>query len=545
LKWEGILAGIAAVSGLILVSKTATMRREAETIVFNARQPKAKLAKIGLTYPITDPILKQMITDKSSVYFCVNPPHSPEFNMKEGKPISVKFPDYGDRYANNFNINVVKKNYTGQGQPVSGVSFSKPWKRNKLGYYVALQAIKDKGLDWKTYVGGGNNEQTVKAYFDFNFLPKHEFTNDEIDEILNPAPNFPRNGVKGQETVSLMKDLFVKGQDVNFDPAFKKNYGIGIDYYRLNRLFRKIGDFVYDNLTDEEQLKYHILTEQVNRERLSGGLTGYRSIGYFQKQGLIDKNFGKPSKEEYEALVEYWIVLNTLLLYQGYNGFTKELEEKGYDANKMILIRNIRDSTDLYRDKGAGVPNRYNSKNGVLSKEDIEEISYPLKFIQKIYLRNRAKYEALKRKLQTELEDKLESNLGSEEQDAKQRLIVGAKSKFADYITSVYPKFANNPSAIPSYDFSARILPKIMSDFRISKDLLSETEKKEIFTAYETVTNAQVVKEQTKAEDSANRLIQDWQNKITSQRNQIPVAKKDIKDKGDARISKMKTELGL
>ena len=395
-------------------------------------------------------------------------------------------------------------------------------------------------------MGGGNNEQAVKAYFDLNFLPKHEFTNDEIDEILNPAPNFPRNGVKGQETVSLMKDLFVKGQDVNFDPAFKKNYGLGIDYYRLNRLFRKIGDYVYDRLTDEEQLKYQILTEQKGQGQLRGqGIEGYRSLGYFRNRTFFEIHFGKLSEEEYDVLVEYWIILNTLLLYQGYNRFTKELEDEGYDANKMILIRNIRDNTDLYRDKGAGIPNRYNSMNGVLSKEDIEDISYPLKFIQRTYLRNRAKYEALKRKLQTELEDKLESNLGSEEQDSKQRLIVGAKSKFADYITSVYPKFANNPSAIPSYDFSARILPKIMSDFRISKDLLSETERKEIFTAYETITNAQVVKEQTGAEDSANKLIQDWQNKINSQRNQIPVAKQAIKDRGDARISKMKTELGL
>ena len=71
-------------------------------------------------------------------------------------------------------------------------------------------------------MGGGNKEDTVKGYFDLNFLPKHEFTNDEIDEILNPAPNFPRNGVKGQETVSLMKDLFVKGQDVNFEPFLKR-----------------------------------------------------------------------------------------------------------------------------------------------------------------------------------------------------------------------------------------------------------------------------------------------------------------------------------
>ena len=133
--------------------------------------------------------------------------------------------------------------------------------------------------------GRGNNEQAVKAYFDLNFLPKHEFTNDEIDEILNPAPNFPRNGVKGQETVSLMKDLFVKGQDVNFDPAFKKNYGLGIDYYRLNRLFRKIGDYVYDRLTDEEQLKYQILTEQKGQGQLRGqGIEGYRSLGYFRNR---------------------------------------------------------------------------------------------------------------------------------------------------------------------------------------------------------------------------------------------------------------------
>jgi len=537
LKWEGILAGVAAISGLILVSKTTSLRKEAETVVFNARQPKMKLTNISTSYLITDPILKQMITDTSSAYFCISPPHPLEFTIKEGKPISAEIfspvNKDGKPIEPKFNLNLVKKNYTSRkGQPVTGVSFAKPWKRNNYGYYVAIQAIKDKGLDWKEYVDGGYREYNVKEYFDLNFLPKHEFTDDEIDEILNPAP---------QEFISLMKDLIVKGQDVNFSIPFLKRYDGKINYFRLNEYFKKLGDFVYDNLSDEEQLKYHILTTRMT----NGVAGGYRSLGYFNKRRFIDENFGRPSDEQYDLLIEYWIVLNTLLLYQGYNGFTQKLEDKGYDAEEMILVRNIRHNIDLYRDRMSGVPQRYTTKSGVLSKEDIENISYPLKFIQRTYLKNRAKYEALKRKLQAELEDKLNSNLGSEENDAKKRLIAGAKSKFADYITSVYPKLANNPSAIPSYEFSARILPKIMSDFEISKDLLSESEKKEIFTSYETLTNAQVVEEQTKAEDSANRLIQDWQRKITSQRNQIPVAKQDIKDRGDARISKMKTELGL
>lgn len=545
MKWEGVLAGVAAVSGLILVSKTTSLRKEAETVVFNARQPKMKLTNISTSYLITDPILKQMIADTSSAYFCISPPHPLEFTIKEEKPISVEISSPvnkdGKPIEPRFNINLVKKNYTSQkGQPVTGVSFSKPWKRQILGYFLAIQSIKDKGLDWKKYVFS-HNEDAVKANLDLEICPKHKFTDDEIDEILNPAPLFPLNGVHGQELISVMKDLFVKGQDVNFSIPLLRRYDGKIDSYKLNNYLRKLGDFVYDNLSDEEGLKYHILTIK----KTEGRRGGYRSLGYFTKQRFIDENFGTPSDEEYDLLIEYWIVLNTLLLYQGYNGFTQKLEEKGYDAEEMILVRNIRYNTDLYRDRLSGVPQRYNAKSGVLSREDIENISYPLKFIQRTYLKNRAKYEALKRKLQAELEDKLNSNLGSEENDAKKRLIAGAKSKFADYITSAYPKFANNPSAIPSYEFSARILPKIMSDFEISKDLLSESEKKEIFTSYETLTNAQIVEEQKKAEDSANRLIQDWQRRINTQRNEIPKTKQEIKDRGDVRLGKMRTALGL
>ena len=86
-------------------------------------------------------------------------------------------------------------------------------------------------------------------------------------------------------------------------------------------------------------MKYHILTiKMTNFVRVSG----YRSLGYFKQKGFIDKNFGTPSDEEYDLLIEYWIVLNTLLLYQGYNGFTQKLEDKGYNAEEMILVRNIR-----------------------------------------------------------------------------------------------------------------------------------------------------------------------------------------------------------
>ena len=43
MKWESVVAGIAALGGLILVTKTPVIEQKAETVVFNARALPQKI----------------------------------------------------------------------------------------------------------------------------------------------------------------------------------------------------------------------------------------------------------------------------------------------------------------------------------------------------------------------------------------------------------------------------------------------------------------------------------------------------------------------
>lgn len=543
-KWEGILAGVAAVSGLILVSKTTTMRKEAETIVFNARQPKAKITKILKTKPIKNPILKQMIADKSSPYFCVKYPYVPSFRVQDKKAIGVSVQDVNSWSKNHLNINTINKE---DSNALRGIGWSKPWKSDKnIEVAIVLESIKQNGGDWQYYlekIPSYYGREPIERMINEEVLPSRQITEDEIDEALNPAPNYPMNGVRGQEYISLIKDAIVRGKKLDGKEAYFNNNRHWYDDVR--KAFNKLGSYIYDKLSYEDQLKSNILIEQKGFGRISSYNQGFRTLGYFDKKYDFKNYIGEPSNEEIEAMIEYWIVLNTLLLYEGYDQWTKEWEESGYNINEVVLVENIRNNLDLYRNRRAGVPKRYNLIRGVLTESQIETISYPRTFITKLYMKNRGKYQKIKTSLQNQMNSILASNLGSEEQEAKNRLIVGTKTNFADYIVKRYPKFGNNPSAIPSSDFSQRILPYIDSDFNLAKDLLSESEKKALFTTYETITNAQILEEQTKSEDASNRLIQELQDKINTRRNQMPINKQGIKDRGDAKIEAFKKKLGL
>lgn len=560
MKWESVVAGIAALGGLILVTKTPVVEKEAETVVFNARALPQKIRIEQTQKEIKSPILKQIVTDNSSYDFSFN---SPKFiypkkadgNWDYDKPIGIIFYGHSQNqpYQSlflDYEKCITKGRGSGYGERFK--PYAKAWcgdYRNDKEVSLAssapvLKQMKDIGIDVGTSQftrGYPYREVKIGVAIVNNLsnapLPSITWTKQKLEEALTNEKTGKL--MCSQDSLDAFEKIFINKQPIDVTTiSVYKGYG-GDSNLRAH--LSLLGRYIWNSLSESEQFEkevdYRVLFRpSISPSAFQGNLSW--AITYGRRSHV----FGKYTLEQKKILMKYWMIAQHLAVHEGYNLWTKAWVDGGIDTSQAQIVKNIRGNVDLYT-TGRGIPGRNNGVASILSYDDLNTSFYSEKEITKIYLKNRNLFESTKRSMQAQIQPVLDANLGGASSDSKQRLIDALTPPYFSNYEQAY--FKNRPvKDVDDYSWS-QIVSNIKIDVVKAKDSLSEQERKDIQAAWENRMQAGERKIEARINGETARAVDDLNQKIVKRRQADQKKIANRKQVIENRIKQMKEELGL
>ena len=367
--WKtGVLAGIATVGGLFLVSKSS-YSKHAETFAAPRGFPKKLRLDNGIS--ITKTPLTQMIFQDEGFYFA---PH-PSYNEDDGT--------FG--YRNPLNSPIGWSKFNGF---TTSREFEMPFYRNNPS---------EKGLNilFGFFQHQGTSESDIK---DLEFIPRNEYRDEkawfESNFSFSPISQSDfnlkwENDVSADANQNGRRDaywtLYTTGQtdnDMDDEPS--------PIYRRIKEFFLSVvkeGLTVKKVMSEEEEFEANIEDYAKNTWLTEKDWL----VGPLSTRLKLDKDLYIPTLEEAKIMVEFSVLRGCLVIYEAFDAGIAPLISQGWNPQQGAIVQNIRGSWDAYRER-SDVPDRTSEDlNQIVgSKGEIEEVFWSESFVKKRILKRRA-----------------------------------------------------------------------------------------------------------------------------------------------------------
>ena len=420
-----IVAGLATVAGLAILTKTPVIRRDAETVVFNARGFPKKV-RLEQYAKITRTPLTNLFIDAKGEY-C-------EFNYTYGSDLGRRWQVF--QIGNDWN--------RGDSQLIPDILFKVPYgyvdNLNYEEWFYYFNKVHNKSIDdltdglefWNIEKFDAKEQKRIlNENIQYNLISKQEFE-DIWDDV---------NGRQNTDRVDAYWELYTNGtidSDMDDEPSPL--------YTNVREIFTKIGDatFVRQNvalITEQDIYNNHMETinkkidskgwEWFSENWVGKGGWGWGELGCISSYVDEPKNF---TTDDLKTLAEYLYLRIYVMFYNLFNTNIKPLITQGWDIEKGKIIQNIRSTWDAYREK-SDIPSRRDATINLLTEEEMEKHLFSESFITKRVLKKRPKFLMLIRKDEQAKDDKQKQE---DEEDAKEailtiREIISDKDKLSEY----------------------------------------------------------------------------------------------------------------
>lgn len=368
--WKsGVLAGIATIGGLILVSKSSHSKH-AET--FAAPRGFPKKLRLDNSIRIEKNPLNQMFFQDEGFYFAPRPSYNEDDGtFSYGNPLNSSIP------WSKFNRFTTKR------------GFEEPFYRINPSEY-------DLDILFGFFQHQGTSESNIK---DLEFMPRYKYRDEKswFESKFSFAPISQSDfNLKWENEVSTDANqndrrdaywtLYTTGQtDNNMDdepsPIYTRIKDFMLSVIREGLTEKKV-------MSEEDEFEAKIedyakntwLTEE---DWLDGPLARLK----------LDKDLYIPTLEEAKIMVEFAVLRGCLVIYEAFDVGIAPLISKGWNPQQGAIVQNIRDSWDAYRER-SDVPDRKseNLKQIVESKEEIGQFLWSESFVKKRILKRRGAF---------------------------------------------------------------------------------------------------------------------------------------------------------
>jgi hypothetical protein len=533
MKWESVIAGLAALGGLIVITKTPLVKREAETIVFNARALPTKIRVEG-EKTIKNPFLKQILDYESDPVFAFGYA-DPE--IKNDKWIGMRYWN-SEREKININISNGPLSYSGtpnerNGHGIQSIAYQKPWSADLINqridiFITALPILKQLEKD------GYGVEETLRK------LSHHKYDVVMAYQKITKYPEWKWERRDLEIAFDGRQNLVSKWEEYLITKNVPQN-GIFSEYANASQIgdaIGRLGRYMLQKMGEEEQFEYELECRYQMLLIDNNKLEGFQSINgsRYDFDSLKQKTKIEITEEDALLIVELWMITQNFWIHEAYESWTKEWEQKGYNFDNPpapplipkdmpVLVNNIRGTLDLYRFR-VGSPNRYNWKQYILGSQALKVVSYSQPFIYKRYLKKRAIITARQKYFADGFNKIFAENLIQGGSEAKRRLLDAVKETppFVNYDKIVKPDLQTS-LIIESYEWYSKVSEKIKTDLNLAKDELSDQEKRDIFAAYEQRIAYGMQKYDARKQDEFDEFVA--QRKALQQRNKEGVVQRN------------------
>ena len=511
MKWESVVAGLAALGGLVLITKTPSVERNAETIVFNARAPPKKQRITEVKKLIKTPILKQIMDYDGEPIFSFK-----QFDYRSKNNKMIEITAYKD--SNEYTMIDYEDGPLCYG--LYGSLGSENWRKAKSGFKN------------KNYMKPWNSRLRINRFFliitiipILKHLEKHGYPKTKIEEVINTISNyrdkkvnvklyemiteyperdwtiqdietvFPNQNPNAQNLVDLWKNCLIDNNPPNEIWSYLTAQNIQESAGALGRILLN-GIDSESQFEWETECRYKIELASID---IGNGFTdntkekGFRKMNGFKlnRQALI--NIGiEITDNDYLLMIKLWIIAQNLYMHEAYELWTKQWEEK-YNFNNSItdtndlpmLVKNIRGNLDLYRNR-TEVPDRIKWSQKVIGSQQLPYTNYPKSILIKKYMKMRNELTNRQQYFKELFETAINKNRIDANSESKQRLMdaINQTPPFSNY-DKLINRNINTAIRIDRYEWRVRANDKIKDDIRLSKAELTPQEKADIFQAYQ------------------------------------------------------------
>jgi hypothetical protein len=366
--WKsGVLAGIATIGGLILVSKSSHSKH-AET--FAAPRGFPKKLRIDKSIRIEKTPLNQMFFQDEGFYFAP----SPSYDENDGTF------SYGNPLKSSISWETFNKFATDR--------------RLETPFYRNIPSDEDMKFLHGFFQHQGTSESDIK---DLEFMPRYQYADEkawfESNFSFSPISqsdfnlkweNDVSNDVNQNDRRDAYWTLYTTGQtDGTMDDEKSPIYQ-NIKSFMLSVIREGLTEKKANSEEDEFEAKiedYAKNTWLTERDWLSGPLS---------TRLQLDKNLYIPTLEEAKIMVEFAVLRGCLVIYEAFDKGIAPLISQGWNPQQGAIVENIKRSWDAYQ-KRSDVPDRTNQElNQIVgSKEEMGEWLWSESFVKKRILKRR------------------------------------------------------------------------------------------------------------------------------------------------------------
>jgi len=512
MKWESVVAGLAALGGLVLITKTPSVERNAETIVFNARAPPKKQRITEVKKLIKTPILKQIMDYDGEPIFSFK-----HFDYRHKNNKLIELTAYEDTneytiidYENGplcyqMNGGLGSENWRKGQSGFKNTNYMKPWNKafqsNRFSLLITIIPIlkhlekhgyskQDIKSVLSTVSSYHSERENLKLYEMITEYPERDWTIQDIETVFpNQNKNAPNN------LVDLWKNCLIDNNPPNeIWPYFSER--------NVRESVGALGRILLNGIDSESQFEWE--TECRYKIELASidigkGFTnntnekGFRRMNGFllSRKKLINMGI-EITDNDYLLMIKLWIIAQNLYIHEAYELWTKQWEET-YNFNNSItdtndrpmLVMNIRGNLDLYRNRYE-VPDRIKWSQMVIGSQQLPYTTYPKSILIKKYMKMRNELTNRQQYFKELFQNVINKNRIDVNSESKQRLMdaINQTPPFSNY-DKLIDRNINTAISIDKYDWRVRINEKIRDDIRLSKEELTPQEKADIFQAYQ------------------------------------------------------------
>ena len=367
--WKsGVLAGIATVGGLFLVSKSSHSKN-AETFAAPRGFPKKIRLDNGVS--ITKNPFNQIFLEEKGFYFAPNP----SFNQ-----------NYGTfDYSNPLNASIPWEKFNNF---TTDRHFEEPFYRND-------PSEDDLNILFGFFQHQGTSESDIK---DLEFIPGYKYRDEKVwfesNFSFSPISQSDFN-LKWENEVSTNANqndrrdaywtLYTTGQkDNNMDDERSPIYQNIRDFMR---------SVISEGLTEkkatreESEFEWRIEDYAKNQWLTEDDWLG----GPFRTKLRLNENLYIPTLEEAKIMVEFAVLRGCLMIYEAFDAGIAPLISQGWNPQQGAIVQNIRGTWDAYRER-IDVPDRKTEElqDIVESKERMGEYLWSESFVKKRILKRKA-----------------------------------------------------------------------------------------------------------------------------------------------------------
>lgn len=367
--WKtGVLAGIATVGGLLLVSKSS-YSKHAETFAAPRGFPKKLRLDNGIS--ITKTPLNQMFFQDEGFYFAP----CPYYNEDDGT--------FG--YRNPLNSPIGWSKFNGF---TTSREFEMPFYRNN-------PSEDDLKILFGFFQHQGTSESDIK---DLEFIPRYEYQ----DEKAWFESNFSFSPISQSDfNLKWENDVSTDANQNNRRDAYWTLYTTGqtdnnMDdepspiYKRIKNFMRSV---IREGLTEKKVMSEEEVFETKIEDYAKNTWLTKKDwlVGPLSTRLKLDKDLYIPTLEEAKIMVEFAVLRGCLVIYEAFDVGIAPLISQGWNEQQGAIVQNIRGSWDAYRSQD-DVPDRTSEDLNYIvgSKGEIEEVFWSESFVKKRILKRRA-----------------------------------------------------------------------------------------------------------------------------------------------------------